>query len=119
MRLAISYCTIMTPRRFRIVPTIKLNTRKPAYSAEWQANMFAFYFLLPDRIVAAYTEIEQLSAACSITQEIAKQRVGMLPKFSTRYVAHAPAICPDCGDFVTIGGNCSSPACKGSGRSSK
>jgi hypothetical protein len=44
-------------------------------SAEWQANTFAAYFLLPDHIVAAFNNGDDLANSCSVTKKLANQRV--------------------------------------------
>jgi hypothetical protein len=93
-------------------PADRIKSARPEYSAEWQANVFAFYFLLPDMIVAAYRTIAELSAACSVTETIARQRLSMSSRLALLYSASESGVCSSCGDF-TVGGKCNSAACIG------
>jgi hypothetical protein len=81
------------------------------YSAEWQANTFAFYFLLPDLIVAAYRSISELSTSCSVQESVARERVAMSPRLNLLYSASESGVCPDCGNFTTRG-ECKSSVCR-------
>jgi hypothetical protein len=94
-------------------PDDQIKFDRPEYSAEWQANTFAFYFLVPDHILAAYDDIKRLSHACNVTEEIARQRLAMTPHAARRYSAKECGICPNCGNFsLSPNGNCLAEACK-------
>src|SRR6202011_6058679 len=40
--------------KFSHDPSVQINFAQDEYSSEWQANKFAAYFLLPDRIVRQF-----------------------------------------------------------------
>ena len=80
-------------------------------SAEWQANTFAFYFLMPDMIVAAYRDVTELSVACEVTERIARLRVAMNSRLALLYSASQGGFCPNCGEFCNTGEKCRNPSC--------
>jgi Zn-dependent peptidase ImmA (M78 family) len=84
---------------------------RPEYSAEWQAHTFAFYFLMPDLIVAAYNDAVELSAACGVTIDVARQRIAMSKRFLRQYNLQESGICPRCGGFTNNTGHCTDAAC--------
>jgi len=93
-------------------PSERLKFAQPEYSAEWQANTFAFYFLVPDHMVAAFSGIRQLSNACGVTEEIARERISMSPHATRRSYSSPCDICPHCGNLsLTPGGRCLSTHC--------
>jgi hypothetical protein len=89
------------------------------YSAEWQANTFAGYFLLPTHIVVAYGNVEDLIKSCGARRELAEHRVATV----TEMIKPRPKIegdfCIECGEFLKrkdghdcdpSAGHCRSPA---------
>lgn len=100
-------------KAFSNSPDDQIKFAQLEYSAEWQANTFALFFLMPDLIVAAYSDVAELSAACGVTEEIALQRLVMSPRLAQRYNSRKSGICPDCGGFtISNSGCCLSAACK-------
>lgn len=43
-------------------------------SAEWQANEFAHYFLVPDNVVKIFTKSEDIAAICEVEDRVAEKR---------------------------------------------
>ena len=91
-------------------PDARIKSAEPEYSAEWQANVFALYFLLPDMIVAAYRQIDQLCSACGVTELIARQRLALNPRLARLYTTAPSGFCSTCGEF-NVAGKCVSLAC--------
>jgi hypothetical protein len=50
-------------------PEVRIKSFPNEYSAEWQANTFAYYFLLPTHIVTAYDDVETLIQVSGVTRE--------------------------------------------------
>jgi len=93
-------------------PAERIQYAQPEYSTEWQAHTFAYYFLVPDRIAAAFNDIHQLAAACGITKEIARERIAMSPNLARRHSAREAGFCSHCGNFsLSPSGVCLSNAC--------
>jgi len=69
-------------------------------SAEWQANIFATHFLLPDHIVLAHNDPGDLAKSCSVTRELAKDRVGALGEATRPCPKIEGDFCIRCGDFT-------------------
>jgi hypothetical protein len=69
-------------------------------SAEWQANTFARYFLLPTHIVASIGSTEELVNSCGVYTNLARDRLAAVQTAkSRRYGGDA---CSDCGNFTLL-----------------
>jgi hypothetical protein len=55
-------------------PSLRINYDQEGYSAEWQAQTFAAYFLLPDHIVLSFTHEEQITELCGVHIDLARER---------------------------------------------
>jgi len=88
---------------------IKFDVREN--SAEWQANTFATYFLLPDNLVRAYRDARDLAASCAVYQSLAQQRLDAIEDCDRR--RKNSGICPTCGNFSLnrSDGTCGSDVC--------
>lgn len=69
------------------------------YSAEWQANTFAPYFLLPTHIVESIGDARRLAQLCSVSLKLATDRLSQVRKRcgSAKYSGEA---CANCGSFT-------------------
>ena len=69
-------------------------------SAEWQANIFADYFLLPDQVVIAYWDVKELAKSCSVTQAFARQRLNAVAEARHPKPKIEGDFCIKCGQFT-------------------
>jgi hypothetical protein len=76
------------------------------YSAEWQANTFAFYFLLPSHLVVALGTVTEIARACGLSTAIVQQCLDWCEPIKPNC-----DICKKCGDFTNASGLCSNIAC--------
>ena len=51
-------------------------------SAEWQANIFALFFLMPEKIICAYSSEQEISVCCSVELEQVRQRIELFEKMN-------------------------------------
>jgi hypothetical protein len=72
-------------------------------SAEWQANTFMDYFLVPDRIVQELREVGRIAALCQVTGTFALRRVVSLKRkeFRKKRVFEGD-YCDNCGCFSLV-----------------
>lgn len=96
-------------KAFSSDPSMQIRFAENEYSAEWQANTFAYYFLLPTHLVLAFDTAEDLSRACAVPYAVALER------FSAVEAMHRPRkcdLCPTCGHFTVLrDGRCISSIC--------
>lgn len=71
-------------------------------SAEWQANIFATYFLLPDHIVLAHNDPDDLARSCSVLGSLAQERVDALNKATKTREIFDGNFCITCGNFTKV-----------------
>jgi Zn-dependent peptidase ImmA (M78 family) len=69
-------------------------------SAEWQANTFVDYFLLPDHIVIAYSDVKELAKSCSVTQDLARHRLDAVAEARRPRPKIEGDFCIKCGQFT-------------------
>jgi hypothetical protein len=72
------------------------------YSAEWQANTFASYFLLPTHIVEAFGNAQELARSCGVTHQMAEDRVKAVRATSCRSAIFEGEACSNCGNFTLL-----------------
>jgi hypothetical protein len=73
------------------------------YSAEWQANIFARYFLVPDLIVAQFETEEQMVELCDVPDDVARDALATHKEKVRRAQAHAEQeYCIDCGHLAVV-----------------
>lgn len=84
------------------------------YSAEWQANTFASYFLLPTHIVTAFDNVEDLSRSCGVTRQDATDRAAAVHVTRSPTAIYNGEACFKCGNFtlVRLGTNLRCFTCK-------
>ena len=69
-------------------------------SAEWQANTFASHFLLPDHIVLAYNDAAELARSCSVTTQLASERLEEATEARKPRPKFDGGFCIVCGNFT-------------------
>jgi hypothetical protein len=85
------------------------------HSAEWQANTFASYFLLTDRVLESYDSLEDIIAKTSVNEPFVLRRHKNAQTCSIRRQTRHGGLCDACGNFtVTSDGVCQSDECKAS-----
>jgi hypothetical protein len=53
-------------KAFSSDPSLQIQFAEKEYSAEWQANIFAGYFLLPDQVIERFNDEELLHIFCNV-----------------------------------------------------
>jgi hypothetical protein len=79
-------------------PAVRLKYSVKECSAEWQANVFASCFLLPDHIVTSLRDVDALTGTCSVTRQLAEERLGVIRKPRR----HEGDACPECMNFTLV-----------------
>lgn len=69
-------------------------------SAEWQANTFATYFLLPDSMVLANMNAKGLARSCGVEESLAAERVAALEASRKVRPQIEGSFCISCGNFT-------------------
>lgn len=96
-------------------PSLQINYRSKEHSVEWQANIFASHFLIPDRIVAAFDSAADLSTATAVTEPFVLARYPVEKRGLFKRVEVDGAICATCGNFTKMSdGVCRSDQCAAS-----
>jgi IrrE N-terminal-like domain len=72
------------------------------YSAEWQANTFALYFLLPTHIVVAFDNVEELIQSCGVTRQDAIDRATTVHAVRSPTAIYDGEACLKCGNFTLV-----------------
>jgi hypothetical protein len=75
------------------------------YSAEWQANTFAAYFLVPSRLVRSLGTVGEIVRMCGVPRAIAQARYEEVMAADTRKTLANNDYCERCGDIVCTGGH--------------
>lgn len=69
-------------------------------SAEWQADVFAHYFLVPNVLAISIYDRKHLAEACSVTRRVAENRMRRVKRLGLlQYEGDA---CGDCGNFTLV-----------------
>lgn len=100
-------------------PSVMLKYQEKEHSAEWQANTFASYFLVPSRLMVAFDKIEDMMQACAVDEPLILNRYDAenLLKIKRQRVVQDGQLCSTCGNFsVTGDGICRSDNCSTSKR---
>ncbi len=95
-------------------PDDRIRFAEKEYSAEWQANTFASYFLVPDHVMAAFRDFSELSKSCGANDAITRSRYEIVASkaLKGRIVIQDGALCGVCGNFtVTSDGKCANAQC--------
>ncbi len=69
-------------------------------SAEWQANTFADYFLVPDETVIAKQDARDIARSCGVKLALAQDRVSALLTTSRPRPKIIGSFCMNCTDFT-------------------
>jgi DNA-directed RNA polymerase subunit RPC12/RpoP len=81
-------------------PSLQIRFAENEHSAEWQANKFADYFLLPDEVVLRFDDIELLVIFCEVPRILAKERVSAVR--TARGSSATGDACARCGNFTLV-----------------
>lgn len=104
--------------KFSSDPTRRISFAEKEHSAEWQADVFALHFLMPDHLVKKLKVPDVLEAACMVPLHWARARVEMFnsqkkvltPQFTLTKVVtprFTGDCCPGCGNFTLLSdGSC-------------
>jgi hypothetical protein len=82
-------------------PSLQVPYAEDEHSAEWQANKFAEYFLLPDEIVEHFGDAELLVIFCEVPRILAQKRLAAV-RSKRRSSAFTGDACARCGDFTLV-----------------
>lgn len=92
-------------------PAQRIKFAEREYSAEWQANTFAYYFLIPDHLVIALWDEDDLMASCGVPRSVVRDRREAVEDSLRR--KRAAGICIHCGDFnLNDSGTCTNSTCR-------
>lgn len=89
-------------RPFSNDPSQRLKSVENENSAEWQATVFAAYFLAPDHIVRAFANSFALAANCSIPANLARERTLDVENPKRRSEAYTGEACGRCSNFTLV-----------------
>jgi Zn-dependent peptidase ImmA (M78 family) len=72
-------------------------------SGEWQANVFAGYFLAPDHVALKLQDADVLAGLCVITDELAKRRLTDAKNSKAVLTpSYEGEMCSECGNFTLV-----------------
>lgn len=83
--------------------TAQLKYLQDEESGEWQANVFAGYFLTPDHIALKFHDADLIAGLCVITDELAARRLNEAK--NTKAVlnpTYEGEMCGRCGNFTLV-----------------
>jgi hypothetical protein len=83
-------------------PSLNIAFDRSEHSAEWQANTFAGYFLLPDQIVRAFGDVDQLIASCGVPRKLAEDRLSSVAITARKSKNFDGDVCSKCGNFTLV-----------------
>ena len=72
-------------------------------SGEWQANIFAAYFLVPDHVARKLADADVIAGLCVVTDDLAKKR--LTEARSAKTIVTPPYtgdMCTECGSFTLL-----------------
>jgi len=87
-------------RGFSNDPKVQINFDSQENSAEWQANIFADCFLLPDHIVKSFADIYLSSIECAVPIETAEERYRKV--LSPKKRMPSGEVCKQCNNFTVV-----------------
>jgi hypothetical protein len=90
-------------KAFSSDPLLRIQFAEKEYSAEWQANTFAAYLLLPDELVRKFKTEGQLYFFCGAPRAVVQERWASFrdahPVAVERFEGDA---CKECGNFTLV-----------------
>jgi hypothetical protein len=89
-------------KAFSNSPEDRIKFAEKEYSAEWQANTFASYFLLPTHIVVEFDIVEELIRSCGVTRQDATDRTNTVHAVRSRAAIYDGEACLTCGNFTLV-----------------
>jgi IrrE N-terminal-like domain len=89
-------------RPFSNDPSQQRNFAQNEHSAEWQANTFAGFFLLPDHLVRSFGDAKEMSTSCGVPKNLARDRVATVEKAARKSRNFEGDLCSECRNFTLI-----------------
>jgi hypothetical protein len=89
-------------RPFSSDPSENIRFAQKEHSAEWQANIFAGYFLLPDHIVQSFGDPHGMAANCAVPEKLAQERTATFIRANRKAKNFEGDVCTECGNFTLI-----------------
>jgi len=89
-------------KAFSTDPSLNIRFAGKEHSAEWQANTFAGYFLLPDHLVQSFSNVGELSASCGVPKNLAQDRILTVKKANRNFKNFNGDVCSECGNFTLV-----------------
>jgi hypothetical protein len=89
-------------KAFSIESNVRIKFLPKEYSAEWQANTFAGYFLLPTNIVAAFADSPSLAKSAGVPLRLAEDRTKAVFANRLRSFSFDGEPCTECGNFTLV-----------------
>jgi IrrE N-terminal-like domain len=84
-------------------PSLYIKYAQNEYSAEWQADTFAEYLLLPDHIVEQFDSPERLISFCDVDEKLALERWAEVKGCKrARALSFDGDVCGECGNFTIV-----------------
>jgi hypothetical protein len=83
-------------------PSLIISFAQLEHSAEWQANTFARYFLVPDHIIRAFDDLDRLIVSCGVPRALAEERISMIQNTDRKHRMFEGDVCPKCGNFTLV-----------------
>ncbi len=81
----------------------QLNFVQNEESAEWQANIFADYFLVPDHIAIKLRDADVIAGLCVVEDKLAKRRAEEARSAkATIMPEYEGEMCGECGNFTLV-----------------
>lgn len=92
--------------------SVQIKFANQEYSAEWQANTFASYFLVPTRIMSAFDTVQDMTKACLVNEPAVLARYCSSSSAKRHRVIQDATVCLTCGNISrTSDGVCQSADC--------
>jgi len=88
---------------FSYDPAVQNQWCEDENSAEWQANTFAYHFLLPDELVRQHYDVDALVEFCGVNESTARERLEKIveaDKRAARVKQSNGEACPECMNFT-------------------
>ena len=83
--------------------SLRIRFAEKEHSAEWQANTFAAYFLLPDELVEKFNDEELLHIFCGTPRTVVRERLASFREARRASIRRFEGdACNRCGNFTIV-----------------